>query len=214
MYKPDVVDLALPCAVSCTAAPTRQPGAPHSPTQSTQEGSRRIGTGAARGQGGRVVARTPRRRRRQRPTTLTSAPSCRLKYDHVIKMVILLVAARQFSPPGAANSQFWLRICTYKLSPRATTSPKPEGHGIIIANYISQGSILMNKLLGRMGEGGKFRFSLRFSLRFLLLLFLGSSLVRTEFLEYFDRYDSDFKKKHAELFFIFIYHKAFPMQSW
>jgi hypothetical protein len=64
-------------------APTRQPGPPRSPTRSTRGGGRRIGTGGARGRGGRVGARTPRRRRRQRPTTLTSAPSSRLKYDIV-----------------------------------------------------------------------------------------------------------------------------------
>ncbi len=29
-----------------------------------------------------------------------------------------LLAARQFSPWGVANSQFWLRSCMHKLSPR------------------------------------------------------------------------------------------------
>jgi hypothetical protein len=46
---------------------------------------------------------------------------------------------RQFSPPGAANSQFWLCSGTHKLSPRATMFPKPEGCSIIIANSILQG---------------------------------------------------------------------------
>jgi hypothetical protein len=57
-------------------------------------------------------------------------------------MVSFLLAARQFSPPGAANSQFWLCSGMHKLSPHATTLPKPEERGIIIANSIPQGSIL------------------------------------------------------------------------
>jgi hypothetical protein len=133
-----------PCLAlsSRTEALMHQPGAPHSPKWSTQGGSWHIRTGAARGQGGRVVAWTPRQQRRQRPTMLTSALSCRLKYNIVIKMVSFLLAARQFSPPGAANSQFWLRSGMHKLSPHATTLPKPEGRCIIFAHFILQGSIL------------------------------------------------------------------------
>jgi hypothetical protein len=56
---------------------------------SASVGSRHIGTGAARGQGGRVIAQAPRqqRRRQQRPTMLTSAPFSRLSYNIIIKMV-------------------------------------------------------------------------------------------------------------------------------
>ncbi len=42
---------------SQTAAPTRQQGVPHSPMRSTQGGSWGIRTGAAWGQGGRIVVR-------------------------------------------------------------------------------------------------------------------------------------------------------------
>jgi hypothetical protein len=51
----------------------------------------------------------------------------------VIKMVSVLLAARQFSPLRAANSQFWLCSGMHKLSLRATTSPKPEGCGMMQA---------------------------------------------------------------------------------
>jgi hypothetical protein len=67
-----------------------------------------------------------------------------------------LFSARQFSPLEAANSQFWLRSCMHKLFPRATTLPKPQGRGIIIANSIPQGSILIKKLLNKIVEGGGF----------------------------------------------------------
>jgi hypothetical protein len=36
-----------------------------------------------------------------------------------------LIPVRQFSPPEAANSQFWLCSCPHKLCPCATTFPKP-----------------------------------------------------------------------------------------
>jgi hypothetical protein len=78
-----------------------------------------------------------------------------------------LLAVRQFSPPEAANSQFWLRSRTHKICPRPTTLPKPRGIGIIIAKSIPQGSILMNKMLDKIGEGGGFWFSPLWFLRFL-----------------------------------------------
>ncbi len=68
--------------------------------------------------------------------------NCYRHHSIVIKILSFLLAARRFSPPGAANSQFWLCSVMHKLSPCVTTSPNPEGHGIIIANSILQGSIL------------------------------------------------------------------------
>jgi hypothetical protein len=86
-YEPDVVDLALLCAV------VQQPRRVSQERLIVRREAPKGGVGAPkqgrrRGRGGRIVARTPRRRRRrQRPTTLTPAPSSRLKYDIVIKMV-------------------------------------------------------------------------------------------------------------------------------
>jgi hypothetical protein len=92
-YEPDVVDLALPRAV------VQQPRRVSQERLIVQRGAPKGGVGASgRGQGGRVVAWTPRWRRRQRPSTLTSAPSSRLKFNKVINMVSFC------SPPGAANS--------------------------------------------------------------------------------------------------------------
>jgi hypothetical protein len=62
----------------------------------------------------------------------------------------------KFSPPEAANSQFWLHSCMHKLCPHATMLPKPSGRGINIANFIPQGSILMKMLLDKIGKGGGF----------------------------------------------------------
>ncbi len=80
-----------------------------------------------------------------------------------------LFAAGQFSPLEAPNSQFWLCSVRRKLCSPATTLPKPQGHSIIIANFIPQGSFLMKKLFNKIGKGRGFRFSLWFL------------LVRTEF---------------------------------
>ncbi len=113
---------------SCTAqrtpcwqrrALTRQPGAPCCPMWSTRGRGWRIGTRAARGRRGHVVAQTPRRQRQwQRPTTLTSALTSRIvPYCH--HNGEFLLAARHFSPLGAANSQFWLRTCLRSILSRA-----------------------------------------------------------------------------------------------
>ncbi len=73
----------------------------------------------------------------------------------------------------------------HKLCPHTTTSPKPWGRSIIIANFIPQQSISMDKLLDKIDKGGGVRFSLWFhfhsSLVPLWFLF-GSSLVPLWFL--------------------------------
>jgi hypothetical protein len=83
-------------------------------------------------------------------------PSMEFVVCHVIFDGEFLLAARQFSLPEAAKSQFWLHSCMHKLCPHATTLQKPSGHGIIITNSILQGSILMKMLLDKTGKGGRF----------------------------------------------------------
>jgi hypothetical protein len=96
-----------------------------------------------------------------------------------------LFAAGKFSPPEAANSQFWLCSCMHKLCPHAPKLPKPSGCSIIIANSIPQGY--------KIGKGGGF----------------GSLFHSFESFDYMQNFwstliGSNFMKKHVGLFFIFI----------
>jgi hypothetical protein len=132
--------------------------------RSTQGGNWRIRTRAVRVEGGALrcsdspVAAVAEAKE---DADISTIQQIKVQYCHQIGE--LLLAARQFSPLGAANSQFWIRSRTHKLCPRATTSPKPWGCGIIIANFIIQGSIFIKKLLDKISKGGGCWFSLQFS---------------------------------------------------
>ncbi len=87
------------------------------PSNAAIDGTPCIGEGLRRGMG--VLG--------WQPLSLHVAFRCYL--NRVSSFVIfdgdLLLAVRYFSPPEAANSQFWLGSCTHKLCLRATTLPKP-----------------------------------------------------------------------------------------
>jgi hypothetical protein len=91
-----------------------------------------------------------------------------------------LFAAGQFLPLEAPNSRFQLHSGRRKLCPHATMLPKPQGHSIIIANSIPQGSILMKKLLNKIGKRGSLFASFQYVQNY------WSTLI-----------GSDFKKKHV-----------------
>jgi hypothetical protein len=62
-----------------------------------------------------------------------------------------------------ANPQFWLHSCTHKLSPHAMQLHCQNREDAVSSSQNkSQGSISMNKVLGKIGKGGKFWFSFRF----------------------------------------------------
>jgi hypothetical protein len=109
-----------------------------------------------------------------------------------------LLAARQFSPPEAANSQFWLCSHMHKLCPCVTPLPKPWGHSIIIANSILQGLIFDEYVVGQNWQE---RGGLVLSLVPLQFLFGSFEYVQNIWSTLIG---SNFKKKHVELFFIFI----------